>query len=139
MKQIAQLLIGLSLLGVTGCTYYPATPDWTDGELVMRARFPDRAIQAIPDTTDRIEVRVSGEGIPKGSVLSATLTPEQTLAHFTGVPAGDKTVVVKAYSAEGEVVAAGSSPVTIVAGATVAARIRLALTTDEGQFQLILE
>ncbi len=139
MKRIALLMISLNILGVTGCTYYPATPDWTDGELIMRARFPARAVQAIPDTTDRIEIRVSGEGIPKGSVLSASLTPEQTQAHFTGVPAGDKTVVVKAYSAEGEVVAAGSSPVTIVAGATVAARIRLSLTTDEGQFQLILE
>lgn len=139
MKRIAPLLIGLNLLGLTGCTYYPATSDWTDGDLVMRARFPGLSVQAIPDTTDRIEIRVSGEGIPKGSVLSATLTPLQTQAHFAGVPAGEKTVVVKAYSAEGEVVAAGSSPVTIVAGATVAARIRLNLTTDEGQFQLILE
>lgn len=139
MRQIFQHLIGVTFLGVMGCTYYPATPEWTDGDLVMRARFPTRQVQAIPDTTQRIEVRVSGEGIPRGSVLSATLTPDQSQAHFAGVPAGEKTVVVKAYRAEGEVVAAGSSPVTIVAGATVAARIRLSLLTDSGQFQLILE
>jgi len=139
MKQIAQVLIGWSMLGLVGCTYYPATPDWTEGDLVMQARFPQRQVQTIPDTTDRIEVRVSGEGIPKGAVLSAILTPEQTQAHFAGVPAGEKTVVVKAFSAEGEVLAAGSSPVTIVAGATVAARIRLSLLTNDGQFQLILE
>lgn len=139
MKQIAPLLIGWFMLGLTGCTYYPAAPDWTEGDLVMRARFSPRQVQTIPDTAERIEVRVSGEGIPKGSVLSAILTPEQTQAKFAGVPAGDKTVVVKAYDAEGMVVAAGSSPVTIVAGATVAARIRLNLLTDEGQFQLILE
>lgn len=139
MKQFAPFLIGCSFLGLLGCTYYPATPDWTEGDLVIRGRFPERQVQAIPDTTDRIEVRVSGEGIPKGSVLSATLTPEQSQAHFAGVPAGDKTVVVKAYSAEGEVLAAGSSPVSIVAGATVAARIRLTLLTDDGQFQLVLE
>lgn len=139
MTPIAQLLISTTCLGLMGCTYYPGTPDWTEGDLVMRARFPERQAQAIPDTTQRIEVRVSGEGIPKTSVLSATLTPDQTLTHFAGVPAGAKLVAVKAYSADGAVVAVGSSPVTVVAGATVAARIRLSLLSDDGQFQLILE
>lgn len=139
MRRIAQLLIGCMSLVLAGCTYYPATSDWIAGDLVMRARFPDRQVQTIPDTTQWIEVRVSGEGIPKGAVLSAILTPEQSQAHFSGVPAGDKSVVVKAFGADGEVLAAGSSPVTIVAGATVAARIRLSLLTDSGQFQLILE
>ena len=133
-------MIGLLALATLGCTYYPASPTWVQGSLGVAARFGEpRRIQAIPSATRAIEVRVSGEGIPPGAVLAATLTPEMTSTTFTSVPAGPKDVVVKAFDAEGAVVAAGSAQVTIVAGALVSARIRLSLLSDDGAFQLILE
>ena len=140
MKPSWMALAGLMLFGVSGCTYYPASSDWVQGSLGVGARFHEpRRVQAIPPSTRRIEVRVSGAGIPEGAVLGATLTPEQSTTTFTGVPAGAKDVVVKAFDDEGAVVAAGSARVTIVAGALVTARIRLSLLNDEGAFQLILE
>lgn len=140
MRWIVPVLFSLAFSGMPGCTYYPATADWSNGQLVMRANFPTaRKVQIIPEGTTRIEVRVTGEGIPAGSVLGATLTPDQTEARFVGVPAGAKTIDVRAFDAEGTPVAMGSSALTVIAGATVAAHIRLSLLTDNGQFQLVLE
>jgi hypothetical protein len=138
MKRMLSVLIGMTCWSTSGCAYEAPLDDWVQGDLVMQARFP-RQIQIIPTGTQRIEIRVSGEGVPKGAVLAATLTPDQTMATFTGVPAGKKTVVAKAFDSHGAVLAAGASDVTIIAGATVAARIRLGLLNDGGEFQLILE
>lgn len=138
MKRMLPVLMALTCWSLPGCAYEAPHDDWVQGDLVMQARFP-RGVQIIPAGTQRIEIRVSGDGIPLGAVLAATLTPDRTMATFSGVPAGNKTVVAKAFDAEGAVLAAGASEVTIVAGATVAARIRLDLLNDNGQFQLILE
>jgi hypothetical protein len=125
----------------SGCIYVTPTQALADGQLVLQARFPaaQRRIQVIPEGTRRIEVRVTGEGIPADSVLAATLEPEKSRATFANVPAGTKAVVAKAYDADGAVLAAGGADVSIVAGATVMARIRLDLLTDEGNFELVLE
>ena len=140
MDKILQAMIGLTFLSMVGCTYYPPLPDWGDGELVMQAAFANnRTTQVIPEETRQIEVRVKGEGIPDGAVLFATLTPQNTQVKFSAVPAGNKEVTVKAFDASGTLLAAGSSRVAIVAGATVASRIRLSLLNDSGQFELVLE
>lgn len=141
MGRIRQLLIALGLAGTLGCTYVTPTPAWTDGQLMLAARFPTatRHVQVIPEGTQRIEVRVTGAGIPADSVLAATLTPDKSSATFAGVPEGPKQVVAKAYDGEGAILAAGSSDVTIVAGATVTTTIRLDLLTDEGNFELVLQ
>lgn len=136
MQKMLPLIVALTFLW--GCVYVPAMDDWTDGGIVVRAQFP-RLIQIIPEGTQRIEVRVSGEGIPTGAVLVAALTPGETQATFRGVPAGTKVVVAKAFDAGGNPLAIGSSEVQIVAGATVTARVRLALTEETGRFHLVLE
>ena len=140
MERLKGALLGLLMLGLGGCEHLPASTAWDDGALALQARFPgERRLQLIPEGTTHIEVRVSGEGVPADSVLAASLTPDKTQAIFTGVPAGRKRVAAKAFDAEGLVLAAGETDVTIVAGATVAARLRLALLVDTGQFELVLE
>ncbi|MDB5101757.1 MAG: hypothetical protein JWM80_6178 [Cyanobacteria bacterium RYN_339] len=141
MDWFRKALIATSLVAVSGCTYVTSAQVWHDGRLVFKANFPtaQRHVQVIPEGTQRIEVRVTGEGIPADSVLAATMTPQKTQATFANVPAGAKNVVAKAYDAEGAIVAAGSTDVNIIAGATVLARIRLDLLTDEGNFELVLE
>lgn len=140
LERLKGALLSLLVVAIGGCTYLPAVEAWQDGALAVQARFPGgRRLQLIPEGTTRIEVRVSGEGVSADSVLAATLTPDKTQTIFTGVPQGRKRVVAKAYDAEGLVLAAGESDVTIVAGATVAARLRLALLVDTGQFELVLE
>lgn len=140
MSRLRPLLLSLMMATTCGCTYVPAVEPWHDGALAVQARFPvGRRLQVIPEGTTRIEVRVVGSGIPADSVLAASLTPEKTQAIFTGVPAGPKQVTAKAFDAEGLVLAAGGTDVNIVPGATVAARIRLALLVDTGQFELVLE
>lgn len=136
MKHKAAILI--ALIALSGCFYESPMDSWTDGAVVMQAKFP-RQSMIIPDSTNRIEVRMTGQGIPDGAVLSAYLSPEKTQVTFSGVPSGPKTVVAKAFDPDGEVIAIGSSEVIIVAGATVATRIRLNLLIDDGQFQLVLE
>lgn len=126
------------LIALSGCYYESPMDPWTDGAVVMQAKFPRKSLM-IPDGTSRIEVRMTGQGLPSGAVLSAHLSPEKSQVTFTGVPSGPKNVVAKAFDSDGEVIAIGSSPVTIVAGATVTTRIRLNLLVDDGQFQLILE
>lgn len=146
LERFKGALLGLLVVAIGGCTYVPAVEAWDEGALAVQARFPGaptptggRTLQLIPEGTARIEVRVSGEGVPADSVLAATLTPDKTQAIFTGVPQGRKLVVAKAFDQEGLVLAAGDADVTIVAGATVAARLRLALLVDTGQFELVLE
>jgi hypothetical protein len=138
MKKKKNAAMFLALCALSGCFYDSPQDPWTGGTFVMQVRFPKQALM-IPEDTARIEVRMTGQGIPSVAVLSAQLTPEKTQATFTGVPSGPKKVVAKAFDGEGEVLAAGSSEVTIVAGATVATRIRLNMLTDDGRFQLILE
>ncbi len=140
MESLKGVLFSLFMVAIGGCTYLPAVEAWEQGALAVQAHFPGgRRLQLIPEGTARIEVRVSGEGVPADSVLAATLTPEKSQAIFTGVPQGRKRVVAKAFDAEGLVLAAGDADVTIVAGATVAARLRLAMLVDSGQFELVLE
>lgn len=141
MIRFREIPILLGLCITMGCTYVTPVQGWNDGRLVFTARFPasTRHVQVIPEGTQRIEVRVTGVGIPADSVLAATLTPQKTQATFADVPQGTKTVMAKAYDAEGAILAAGSADVTIVAGATVLAHIRLQLLTDEGNFELVLE
>lgn len=137
---LQQFMLCLTLPLLAGCTYYAPLPDWNDGDLIMQAQFPAAIqTQAIPEGTQYIEIRVSGEGIPKGAILSARLTPTQTQVTFTGVPVGSKSVAVKAFDSEGAILATGTSEVGIVPGATVATRVRLNLLNDSGQFHLILE
>ena len=141
MARLTKTLIALGLYVATGCTYVTPAPPNASGQLVFKASFAAAArhLQLIPEGTQRIEVRVTGEGIPADSVLAATMTPQKTQATFANVPAGAKNVVAKAYDAEGAILAGGSTDVSIVAGATVLARIRLDLFTDEGNFALVLE
>ena len=141
MSTLRPLVAVILACALGACSYVTPTAAWTDGRLALAARFPQaqRALQVIPEGTQRIEVRVTGAGIPQDAVLAATLTPDKTQATFADVPEGPKQVTAKAYDGDGAVVAAGSAQVTIVAGATVLARIRLALLTDEGNFELVLE
>lgn len=153
MGRLCSALLSVLVVLTGGCTYLPAVEAWDEGALAVQARFPGlqphangvqarsngRRLQVIPEGTSRIEVRVSGEGVPADAVLAANLSPERTQAVFSGVPAGRKRVVAKAFDREGLVLAAGESEVTIVAGATVAARLRLELLVDTGQFELVLE
>lgn len=129
-------------LGVVlaGCAYVEPVSAWTDGVVAVQANFtPARALAAVPVGTRRIAVRVTGVGVPEDAVLAATLTPEHSRAVFTDVPAGLKQVVAKAYDGEGQVLAVGQAALTIVPGAIVAARLRLELTGDGGQFALVLQ
>jgi hypothetical protein len=141
MDRFRKILMAWVLTAVSGCTYVTPAQAWHEGRLSFQANFrtADRHVQVIPEGTERIEVRVTGDGIPEDSVLAATMTPQKSQATFANVPAGAKYVVAKAYDAEGAILAAGSTDVTIIAGATVLARIRLDLLTDEGNFQLVLE
>jgi hypothetical protein len=141
MARLTKTLIALGLYATTGCTYVTPAQIQANGQLIFKANFATAArhVQVIPEGTQRIEVRVTGDGIPADSVLAATMTPQKTQATFANVPAGAKHVVAKAYDAEGAILAGGSTDVTIVAGATVLARIRLDLLTDEGNFELVLE
>lgn len=141
MNRMRWFPILMALICSSGCIYVTPTQAFPDGQLVLQAKFPaaQRRIQVIPEGTRRIEVRVTGEGIPADSVLAATLEPQKSQATFANVPAGPKAVVAKAYDADGAILAAGGADVSIVAGATVMARIRLELLTDEGNFELVLE
>lgn len=124
---------------LAGCVYVDGNLG-NEGTLAVAARFPaGRIVAVIPDNTSRIEVRVTGAGIPENAVLSASLTPERSGYRFQTVPAGPKTVNVKAFGATDELLATGTSQVLIVAGATVAARIRLDPVADMGNFSLVLE
>ncbi|MNS44549.1 hypothetical protein D3C72_769940 [compost metagenome] len=139
MDRIGRLLVGLTMLVGTGCVYHAPVAGW-DGALAVQARFPEgRRVQVIPVGTRRIEVRVTGAGIPTDSVFAATLTPDRSQVTFSGVPSGAKTIAAKAYGDDDTILAAGGTDVQIVPGATVLARIRLTLLTDEGQFELVLE
>lgn len=140
MGKLWVVVSSLFLLALGGCTYLPAAEGWTQGALAVEARFPGpRRLQLVPEGTARIEVRVSGAGVPADAVPTATLLPGKSQAFFTGLPAGDKRVAAKAFDAEGLVLAAGESAVTVVAGATVAARLRMVLLVDTGQLELVLD
>lgn len=146
MERLKGAILGLAAVLLGGCTYLPASDAWSAGALAVQARFPasssapgGRRLQVIPEGAVRIEVRVSGEGVPADSVLAAQLTPDRSQTIFTGVPQGRKRVAAKAFDAGGLVLAAGQTEVSIVAGATVAARLRMALLSDTGLFELVLE
>lgn len=123
-----------ALLLLAACT--PLVPT---GKLALGARFPDRHVLVIPDSTVKIVVRVTGERIPPGTVLSTTLSREQTSTTFEAVPAGLKTVNAKCYDANEAIVAAGETSVTIQPGLTTTARINLEALAEDGGFQLILQ
>ena len=119
----------------------------TGGGLLLQARFPDplvhapgsRTLAIIPDGTVKIVVRVTGDGIPVGSVMAATLTPDRASTAFTGVPAGPKIITARCYDGADGILASGETSLTIVAGRTVKTSLRMELTSDEGGFQLILQ
>ncbi|MBI6545633.1 MAG: hypothetical protein HY692_02500, partial [Cyanobacteria bacterium NC_groundwater_1444_Ag_S-0.65um_54_12] len=140
-KLATRILLGASVLAIpTACSADPATLHLSGGSLLLRANFPvRRATQIIPVDTSRIEIRLTGTGIPKDAVLAAILTPERSQATFGDVPMGPKSVMAKAFDAQDVPLAFGNTAVVIVPGAMVAARVRLALLTDNGQFQLVLE
>jgi hypothetical protein len=136
----ARLAVGVACALTTACG-----SDVTGGRLQVGAHISalptagQRKIMVIPDKTAKIVIRVTGEQIPTGSVLGATLTPEKSSATFEAVPAGLKTINAKCYDADDGVLATGETTITILAGKTATAHIVLQPLSDEGGFNLVVQ
>jgi len=99
------------------------------GALSIRIVFPPQRI--IPPETQRVRVKVSGEGLtepvekiaerpsPEGGVVTVT---------FTNLPVGSKTVTANAEDRYGTRRAIGSAEAAIVAGQTTTVEVELNLT-----------
>ena len=114
------------------------------GRLQLGARFARpaagaRQVLVIPDKTAKIIIRVSGDRIPAGSVLAATLTPTQSTTTFEAVPSGPKTINAKCYDADDAVLATGEINVVIIPSKTISAQLRLQPLSDEGGFNLVIQ
>ena len=134
-------MLALALTSVVGCGALEDT-----GRIAFAAAFPAPKLatqgfraQIIPDGTTKIVVRVTGERIPVGTVMSATMTPTKPSVLFKGVPIGAKTITARAMDENDAVMAQGETMVTIIAGRTVEARLKMDMTSEDGRFVLILQ
>lgn len=135
---MALLLAGVAL---GGCTGLPTGS--LGGRLSFAARFPVPAVAfrllVIPDATRSISVRVTGDRIPAGAVLAATLTADKPSVTFEGVPPGWKAVAAKCHDANEAILAQGETTVLIESMRTATATILLQPESEEGGFNLVLQ
>lgn len=101
------------------------------GKVAIAVRWPASAqytLMAIPEGTRRVDVSISGVGIPLESALKQSLTPEAGKAEsdtFIEVPIGPKLVQAKAYDAAGKLLAQGEVQVLVSPNQVVDARVVL--------------
>jgi hypothetical protein len=99
------------------------------GALSIRIVFPPQRI--IPPETQRVRVKVSGEGltepVEKIAERPSTEGGEVTVV-FTDLPVGSKTVTANAEDRYGTRRAIGSAEATVVAGQTATVDVELNLT-----------
>lgn len=130
----------LLLALVLGGCHLPSTS--AGGRISFAVRFPQAQayrLQVIPDATRSITVRVTGDRIPVGAVLAATLTPDKPSVTFEGVPPGWKSITARCLDANEAVLAQGSTTVLIESMRTAQANILLQPESEEGGFSLILQ
>jgi hypothetical protein len=118
------LLVAVVLMGCGGGGKQLPT-----GALSIRIVFPPQRI--IPPETQRVRVKVSGEGltepVEKIAERPSTEGGEVTVV-FTDLPVGSKTVTANAEDRYGTRRAIGSAEATVVAGQTATVYVELNLT-----------
>jgi hypothetical protein len=118
------LLVAVVLMGCGGGGKQLPT-----GALSIRIVFPPQRI--IPPETQRVRVKVSGEGltepVEKIAERPSTEGGEVTVV-FTDLPVGSKTVTANAEDRYGTRRAIGSAEATVVAGQTATVDVELNLT-----------
>jgi hypothetical protein len=118
------LLVAMVLMGCGGGGKQLPT-----GALSIRIVFPPQRI--IPPETQRVRVKVSGEGltepVEKIAERPSTEGGEVTVV-FTDLPVGSKTVTANAEDRYGTRRAIGSAEATVVAGQTATVDVELNLT-----------
>lgn len=117
---------GLALVLMTGCQDLALTSSGSKGSVRFRFEMPKAgfALQAIPAGTNRFEIEISGEGLTAPRKEMVTQADSNTKI-ITELPVGSKQVVVKALK-DTELLANGTSSVTIAAGQTASAEVTLA-------------
>ena len=120
----------LSLLGIAmlvGCG--GGVKREPTGALSIRILFPPQRI--IPPETQRVRVKVSGEGLTEPvEKIAERPSPEggEVTVTFTDLPVGSKTVTANAEDRYGTRRAIGSAETTIIAGQTTTVEVELNLT-----------
>jgi hypothetical protein len=118
------LLVAMVLMGCGGGGKQLPT-----GALSIRIVFPPQRI--IPPETQRVRVKVSGEGLtePVEKIAERPSTEGgEVIVVFTDLPVGSKTVTANAEDRYGTRRAIGSAEATVVAGQTATVDVELNLT-----------
>jgi hypothetical protein len=118
------LLVAVVLMGCGGGGKQLPT-----GALSIRIVFPPQRI--IPPETQRVRVKVSGEGLTEPvEKIAERPSPEggEVTVVFTDLPVGSKTVTANAEDRYGTRRAIGSAEATVVAGQTATVDVELNLT-----------
>jgi len=118
------LLVAMVLMGCGGGGKQLPT-----GALSIRIVFPPQRI--IPPETQRVRVKVSGEGLTEPvEKIAERPSPEggEVTVVFTDLPVGSKTVTANAEDRYGTRRAIGSAEATVVAGQTATVDLELNLT-----------
>jgi hypothetical protein len=118
------LLVAMVLMGCGGGGKQLPT-----GALSIRIVFPPQRI--IPPETQRVRVKVSGEGLTEPvEKIAERPSPEggEVTVVFTDLPVGSKTVTANAEDRYGTRRAIGSAEATVVAGQTATVDVELNLT-----------
>jgi hypothetical protein len=115
MKKLRFAFLGLILAGLFNCNTVDQ-PKGRTGYIVTSVEFPAKSftVKTIPESTDKILVRINGRGIPPESPISYELTPEDTKSVVGEVPEGNKTVKAVAMDVNGNIVAVGESSVNVI-------------------------
>lgn len=108
-KTILAFLCGIPLIS---CSIF-GNSDY--GFVRASVKFPDRSfnIKVIPNNTDTILVKVSGEGLTEPILFE--LTRENTSKLLKNVPQGDKQVNASAIDPNGNIIAKGQNSVNVIA------------------------
>lgn len=99
------------------------------GALSIRILFPPQRV--IPPETQRVRVKVSGEGLTEPvEKIAERPSPEggEVTVVFTDLPVGSKTVTANAEDRYGTRRAIGSAETTVVGGKTTTVTVELNLT-----------
>ncbi|MBC7327912.1 hypothetical protein H5T87_07335 [bacterium] len=119
------VVVGIFLLagcGGGGSLVSSSTPTGT-GTMRVTIQWPTRAI---PENTAYVTIKISGVGLDKPIEKRIERQAGQTEVSITiNVPAGDKTIIVTAYDANGKPLAVGATSATVVANTTTTATVEL--------------
>ncbi len=126
-RLMGKLSAGLALLLMTGCQDLALNSSGSKGSVRFRFEMPKAgfALQAIPAGTNSFEIEISGEGMSTPRKETFNQADDGNTKTISELPIGSKQIVVKALKGT-ELLANGTSSVTIAAGKTASAEVTLA-------------